>query len=370
MPRIKISFAGSPGVLNDPYEQDVPPNAFSRVQNARFGEKGAQSFPGHTEIFPTEDGSAGLVTATWIKYFPDRTAPRWVYANNNQVFVYEDFDYENITRFTSSPGDNDYNATERWQGTLFNGIGILNNGFDIPQVWLPIDSTQELVDMSDWPTGYRARFVKPFKEFLIAGHIFDGTDLLPNRIIWSNRANPGQIPPDWDFADPTSDAGERDLQKASAIIDGLDLAEQFIIYREGATWALQLSGDNNIMRTYEISDSTGILWKDCVASVPKVGHVVATWDDVVVHKGSSASFQSVLDPGRRRWIGKTLNQDKYKESFIVLNHPEKEVWFCFPQTGYDYANIAMVWNWQNGKCGERDLPSVPFADAGPIVLEE
>lgn len=363
MTRIKLSFANSPGIMPDPYDQDVLPNAFSRAVNARFGDKGAQSFSGHTKIFDTKDAAAAAFTATWIKFFPDRTRPRWVYANNNKVFCYENFIISEITRVSGG----DYGATERWQGAVFNGIGVLNDGFDIPQVWTPIDDGTKLINLANWPTNYRVRFIKPFKEFLVAGHVYDGTNLLPNRLIWSNRADPGTIPPDWAFTDPASDAGRRDLQKSDALIDGLDMVEQFIIYREKSTWAAQLSGDENIMRTYEISDSVGLLWKDCVAAVPR-GHVLATWDDLVFHQGNAASFRSLLDPGRRKWINNTRDQTYYKNSFIVLDHPEKEIWFCFPQLGFEYANVAATVNWENGKVGVRDLPSVPFADSGPVIL--
>jgi hypothetical protein len=70
MARIKLSFANSPGVLRDPYDLEVPPNAFSAVKNARFGDKGAQSVLGHTSIFSTVDESAAAIVANWIKCFP------------------------------------------------------------------------------------------------------------------------------------------------------------------------------------------------------------------------------------------------------------------------------------------------------------
>jgi len=356
--RISLPLAGAFGLVSDPYEQDVAPNAFSRVKNARFGDKGAKAFGGHTQVF------AGSITPTWVKWFPTRTNPRWVYANNNQVWVYEGLVHTEITRASG-----DYNASQRWQGGVFHGICILNNGFDPPQRWEPIDNTSALEDLTAWPINYRCRFIKPFGNFLMAGGIHDGTTDYPYRMLWSHPAAPGSVPANWNFGDPTSDSRFIDLQKADKVVDGLDMGDLFIVYREGSTWAMAQSDVRNKFRNFEISNSSGILAMDCMISIPRKGHVVATQEDLIIHQGSSQSFQSLLD-NRARRIFDTINREFAYNSFLVQNFPEKEVWFCFPEVGHEYASRALVWNSVNGQVGHRDLPEVPFADAGPVMLEE
>src|SRR5512144_1667014 len=98
MPTPQISALGAVGVVTDAYGQDIPPNAWTSARNVRFGPQGAKAFNGETKVFDTQDGSAGLITPLWIKYFPDKTNPRWAYANNNKVFCFENGTYYNITR--------------------------------------------------------------------------------------------------------------------------------------------------------------------------------------------------------------------------------------------------------------------------------
>lgn len=362
--RISVNNLGGIGLITDPYEQDVPANAFTRVKNARFGDKGARAFKGHSQVL-VEDGASTPITPLWLKFFPSRTDPRWAIADNNAVYVYQDFEWTNITRAAGA-----YNAVDRWQGSLFNNIGILNNGFDDPQEWNPTDSSQVLVDLTNWPASYRCRSIRPFKNFLIAGHIFDGTDTWPQRMMWSHPAAPGTIPSSWDVTDPAVDAGHFDLGETSdAVIDGLQLGDLFIVYREQTTYAMALTGTSRIFRNYPISQAAGLLWKDCMVETPR-GHLAIGWEDIVVHRGSAGTFESVVDSRTRKWINSRRSQEFYYNSFAVINEPETEVWCCFPEEGHQYANLAYIWNWKRGPIGVRDLPNVPFADAGPILLEE
>jgi hypothetical protein len=334
----------------------------------RFDEKGARQVGGHTQVL--NDGSATPITPTWIKFYPEKINPRWVIADNNRVFCYQDFDFTNITRYTTTPGDDNYNAVDRWQGPLFNNVAILNNGFDAPQMWTPIDDTAVLAALSNWPSGYRCRFIKPFKEFLIAGHIYNGATNYPFRLRWSHRAAPGALPSSWDVTDPAVDAGEFDLgESVDHVVDGLELGDQFIVYREDSTWAMRLTGTDQIFGRTKLSQSSGIMWKDCVLELPQIGHIVATTDDLVVHQGTPNSFKSVLDNRVRRSIAASIDPTYRRNCFLTINEPEKEVWFCFPEIGFQYASRAVLWNWVSGQVGHRTLESVPFADAGSILQE-
>lgn len=360
----QISALGAVGVITDSYGQDIPPHAWTSCRNVRFGPQGARAFNGQTQVFATENGSGAPITPLWIKYFPDKTNPRWAYADNNNVYCIDNGTHYKISRVAGGA----YGAVDRWQGTLFNGLGILNNGFDIPQVWGPIAGATPLIDLANWPTGYRCRFIKPFKEFLIAGHIYDGSVSHPHRILWSHPADPGTVPASWNVADATKDAGDFEADETpDAVVDGLQMGDQFCVYRENSIWAMQLTGDSQIMRKYRISDKTGAVWKDCVVDIPP-GHVVAGWEDVILHQGSEASVRSLLDKRTRKWLVANQEVNYLHNAFIVPDMPEKEVWYCFPTLGYQYANLAMVINWGDGQVGFRDLPNVPFADAGPILL--
>ena len=131
---------------------------------------------------------------------------------------------------------------------------------------------------------------------------------------------------------------------------------------------MQRTGDSDIFRKFRISNQGGILWKDCVLSMP-FGHVVATFDDLIVHQGSASTYKSVLEGSHRKYFNSQRNDDFYKNSFLVVNPPDKEVWYCIPQVGQENATLALIWNWVSGKVGYRDLNNVPFADSGPLEVD-
>ena len=155
---------------------------------------GAGAFLGHKAIFEATD-----FPLMWLKPFPPLTAPLWVYGGMKEIGVW-DGAHTDITRI-SGP----YTGTEdnRWQGEVFNGVGIFNNGIDLPQYWASFSVLQKLVDLPNWPTNIRAGFLRPFKNFLIAGNITEGQSQRRYRVRWSHPAAPGTIPTSWALDDPT-----------------------------------------------------------------------------------------------------------------------------------------------------------------------
>jgi hypothetical protein len=227
-------------------------------------------------------------------------------------------------------------------------------------------SSQRLVDLPNWPAGYTAKFIRPFGVFLVAGNIFDGVAQRPFRLKWSHPAVPGSVPTSWDATDPATDAGERDLGITSdELVDGLSLGDIFIIYRENSTWGMRFIGRPDIFQTWQITQESGILARDCVLDTPQ-GHFVVTEKDVVLHQGTKASFQSLVETQLRRWLFSQIDSTYFYNCFVVRNAPMKEIWFCFPEKGEVYANLALVWSWAGKGIGVRSLPNVPFAWGGVV----
>ena len=338
--------------------QDVPPEAWSTVQNARFNELGATAFSGHQEVF-----SPASITPLWLKQFPPVTIPIWVYANTAEVWTYAGGSHVEITR---AAGDYNGDTTERWMGNVFNGLGIFNNTVDPPQLWGPMSTATQLVDLTNWPASYKCKFIRPYKNFLIAGGIYDGANQLPFRLKWSHPAAPGTVPTSWDHTDPATDAGERDLAGTSDyLVDGLILDEIFVVYRQFSTWGMRYVGPPDFFSTWPISEEAGILARDCMQATP-VGHIVLTRDDLVLHQGTGQSFASLLEHQDRKTLFGLLNGTYFYNSFLVKNVPQREIWACFPsvESVSGYANKAFVWSWAGGGHGFRDLPEVPFAYGG------
>lgn len=353
---MKLDNLGRIGIVQDVDPYSLPDAAFSGGVNVRFTERGVQSAQGWSPVL-----SQAAFTPTWIKHFGTTSGPVWVYANEIGVFAIKDGVHTPITRL-SGPYAGD--ASERWNAAILSGIGILNNTYDVPQMWAGFDPVNPLQDLTNWPSNLRAKVLRPYKSFLVAGNLMESGVHLPFRVRWSHPAEPGSVPTSWDPEDPTKDTGESDLAETSdEIIDFLSMGDLLIAYREESTWAMQYIGPPYVFRIYRLLDDEGILWRDCAIPFPK-GHFVVTRNDIIVHNGTRNGAQSLLESRLKRWLFSQISSASQRNSFVVSNRDENEIWFCYPEAGETYANMALIWNWNSGGIGFTELPGIPFADAG------
>lgn len=356
MSRLTIAGFGTPGFVKDIGAYVSVPEAFDEVQNFRFNSRGAVSFGGYKEVLAPAN-----FNPLWLKMFPPLANPKWVYAGLTKVGLFDSGHYD-ITRIGSP-----YNAIaeERWAGDLFSGVGIFNNTQDVPQAWLQFNATP-LVDLPNWPANLLCKFIRPFKQFLIAGNLTNTGIRQPYRIRWSHPADPGSVPASWVINDPAIDAGEFDIAETSdELIDGMAMGNLFIVYKQKSTHALQFIGGNDIFFRDEIISNKGMLWRDCVQPIPE-GHFVVGADDIYLHSGRRGSERSLIEDKLREWVFNQISADTFFNCFTVKWEKKNEVWFCFPEAGATYPTIALVYNTVTHGIGVKDLPNVPFMYPGPV----
>lgn len=357
MAKLPIAGFGNPGYIRDIGAYVSVPEAFDEVRNFRFNSRGAVSFGGYVSAL-----SPASFSPRWLKMFPPLANPSWVYASNTQVGMFNT-GHHDITRL-----DGQYNGinSERWQGEVFSGVGIFNNTQDVPQAWLEFNETK-LINLPNWPAGLRCKSLRPFKQFLIAMNLTNSGVRQPFRVRWSHPADPGSVPASWVINDPAIDAGEFDIAETSdEIIDGLQLGDSFVVYKQKTTHIMQYIGGNDIFGRREIIPNRGLLWRDCVQPIPE-GHFVVGADDIYAHTGQRGSEVSLVDDKLREWVFNQISADTYFNCFTVEWAKKNEIWFCFPEAGAEYPTIALVYNKITKGIGVKDIPNVPFMYPGPVT---
>ena len=348
----------SPGIIRDFPAHKLVEAAFTDGQNFHFPVEGAESLSGNKETF-----SEASITPLWLWPFPPLVAPKWVYADLNQVFVVDGTTHTEITRVS---GNYSALASERWSACVFNGVGILNNGQDLPQAWSDFDPTTKLIDLTNWDATRRAKVIRPFKNFLVALNLTDSGVERPYRILWSDSAVPGTLPGSWDSTDPATDSREFDLaQTSDHLVDCLPMGEINIIYKEASTWGMSAIGPPYYFRFWEILSKTGLLHRDCVAATP-IGHIVVTIDDIILHNGQPEQSKSIIDSKLRKWLFSSIDPTNFKNSFAFADVKNNEFHFCFPEIDQIYATKDVTWNWKKNSFGIKDLSPTPFMTVGPI----
>jgi hypothetical protein len=348
------------GVIRDRKDFDLPVNAWSDARNVRFRDGAIDRMKGYSEAL---QGSP--IAPYWLMHVFDRGGiSHWLVAGLEEVYDYSNGLYSNITKAATVYGANE---RDKWNGGVLGNIPIINNGFDKPQMWAPVDGTQKLVDLSNWPANHTARVVKPFKNFLFALDVTESGTRFQHRVRVSHPAVPGAVPSSWDDTDPTKDVYVNDLSDfgQGPLLDCYPLRDVNILYKERSCWGMQYVGGRSKWRLFSILEKNGILTTHCATPfLENSMHFVATGQDIITHNGQTP--QSVLHARMRQWLLANIDPISYQLSFCCENEQEGECLFCFPLIGSTTVNMALVWNYRDNTVTLRPLDDYTFIAPGQI----
>jgi hypothetical protein len=331
------------GFSPDLPDMALPSGSWTDSRNVCFRDGAVEKVRGYTQALG--DLSA---TSIWAAPITDGTNYFWAYGSNTVFYATDGSTHANITGSLSPNATDDLGFT----GGPFHGYMIANDGAGIPQSWNP-SLANDFVSLTAWPASITAKVMRPFKDFLFAFRITDTGAYNPRLMRWSDRAAQGGLPLSWDFSDPTNQAGINELgQTSDQIIDGLPLRDSLVIYKEFHTWIADYIGGQDIFSFRQVFSQLGMLTENCAAAFGS-SHVVLTDNDLVLHNGNDA--QSLADKRTRRWLFNRINGSRFKRSFVVADHRNRQVKVCFPESGRDWPNLALVWDWANNTFHVEDL---------------
>lgn len=362
MARIPFVNVGEIGILRDPEPSDLAPNAWSDGRNVRFVNGHVEKMLGHQSVFTPQVNAQFAVPVECPQgYF-------WLYAGDRDVYAYKDGIHNIATRASSQLNGTSNND---WTGGILNGIAVLNNPNDIPQAWATPGAGNRMVNLPNWNQTWKCRSMRPFLNYLVALGVKKGATDNPWLVHWSHVADPGTVPSSWDETNPKVDAGSMVLADTNGyLVDQWPLGRNNIIYKTDSVYAMQHVGGIDIMAFPPVAKAGGLLCANGVVGFSWRGdhHAVIGPNEVYVHSGNNA--EPVLHKRVRDWMYNTISQDFSSMAFACHNEPYKEIWFCFPQAGANYANIAVVWNYRDDTTTIKEIPSTTFMASGKILSLE
>ena len=354
-----IDAVGQHGIVIDVKPHELAPNAWSDGRNVRarngFIEKclGEASKMGTPPFAPY--GIMPVVNSASAYY--------WIAAGLEDVSAWDGASWTEITKSGATYGAT---ADKNWTMTNFQGLPILNNGVDHPQVWTPVSLLQLLTDLANWNANWRCASMRAFKQFLVAFDVTKSGTRYPRMVKWSHPAAIGNVPSSWDETDATKDAGEYELAETGGdVLDGVMLRDAMVIYKEDAVFGMQYVGGTKIMRFGRISDAPGILAKRCAVEFMLGNHVALGTDDIYRHDGQSKV--SIVEAKLRKWWFARISSSHYRKSFVVVNPAYNEVWICSPLDGATFPSHAIVWNWVDNTTTIRELNGVSAMALGVVT---
>jgi hypothetical protein len=365
MPVVEINDLAKVGQINDIAPYMLPPEAWTLAENIRYSKGSPQVLDGWAQVFGTP-----TVAPHFAMSVKGSAQTWWLYASLTALAVYDGVTHTNVSRVAG--GAYVTNTTDQWNGVVFGGIPIFNNGMDIPQAWIgAYATTLKFVNLPNWPSGMRANILRNFGSYLVAFNVTDplttgadGGHIFPHLVQWSNPAAPGSVPTSWAYGNPTVEGGRKDLPDTNSgiILDALQLGSTMFIYKERSVWKMNYIGGQFIYQFDTFLADVGLLAPRCVCmDITGTRHVMVTQDDIIVHNGNTTD--SVLTDRQRITLFGTINRDAVNASFMFCNKSKDEIWFCYPESGQLQASRALIWNAKGGKGAISFATGINFRNA-------
>lgn len=350
MARIPIVNVGAVGMNQDIARHRLPPEVWTNTLNMRARNGSMQKVFGRLPVLGTPSAAP-----VWLMPAFTATNDFWVYGAVGALYAVDGTTHATLRTTLGGARSN------RWNGGMFGGIGIMNNGIADPQEWNPPALATATVDLTNWPANTTCKVIRPFDRYLVAGDITVSGNNFPQRVRWSASADISTVPSSWDVTDPTNDAGQWDLAESrGAIMDFRALGPINMIYKEDETHAMTHIGGQFIF-DFKRRFKTGILAQDCVVEWRRQ-HVVALQDDVIIHDGFQQ--ESLLQNKMRKWY--TGRPDPTYSGLSYIAPCGDEMWVCFAEAGVTEPNIALVVNMVDGTTTVRELPGAAFIASAPL----
>lgn len=350
---------GAVGIIKDIPAHQLPPEAWSGGQNIRFIDGKVRKFAGHSRMFESSTASPSIAVAPYfLQPVSTNTAYFWMYGGLSKIYATDGSQHTDI----SQAGDYSATANIGWNGGVFGGIAIANNGKhgqNYPQQWGDSSAgpsfTKLCKDLENWPANMYATVVRPFRNFLVALDVTEAAVRNRHQLVWSTPAAAGTVPSSWDYSDPSNRAGTVELKQTQGyLVDCLPIRDVNLLYKSDSVWSQQFVGGNEVFQFDEVFGTMGALSRNCIQEFYGK-HFVLVQDDVVVHDGHT--HEPILNRRMRDWIFGQLDSTYYTNSFVAANYPKNEMWCCIPTSGNEFPDMALVWNWRENSTTIRELPN-------------
>lgn len=367
---VPIQNLGQIGTISDLPANEIPENAFTSGRNITFRNNNIENASGYQQIYTAAVAGTGLINGLLGIRTPDALSRRWFFCTPTQIFfLASPSSPTDITRIDGLGAKVPFTGTnfDKWTNFAFNGFAYFNNGVDQPYVY--VDSALifiiSVVPLAGWDPTWRCKSIRAYKNAIIAMNMTEGSVNFPHLLRFSDTAAPGARPTQW-TALPTNKAGSVPVAETQGgIIDGEQLGDSFIFYKQDSYYRMTLIGGNDVYRFQKISDSPGLLAPNCVVQYPG-GHFCLGNGDVYTHNGGPPT--SLLEGRRKEELRSLIDANFIRTAFVTINQQKKECWVCFPVvgSGNPACTRAFTWNWETNVWADRNLPFSYIGATGQI----
>ena len=271
----------------------------------------------------------------------------------DEIVVDSTIDFPTAGTFTVGTEDISYTGKT---STKFTGIGRGENG---------TTAATHLDNASVFITTY-CRSMRGFRSFLVALNLKQAGVNFPRVVKWSTEAAIQTTPTSWNETTSTVDAGEYELADTKGdIMDGMQLRDAFMIYKEDAVYSMTYVGTPFIFSFRQLSPTVGAIATNCIAEFDG-GHAIFGKGNFYVNDGQR--LKPVLPQRLRDYVFTSIDGAQIDKCFVAADYGRTEILFCFTADGAPSVepNKAVVWNYITNTFTIKDIPDVAHMGYGNV----
>jgi hypothetical protein len=271
----------------------------------------------------------------------------------DEIIVDSTIDFPTAGTFTVDSEDISYTGKT---STKFTGIGRGENG---------TTAATHLDNAPAFITTY-CRSMRGFRSFLVALNIKQAGVNFPRVVKWSTEAATQTTPASWNETTSTVDAGEYELADTKGdIMDGMQLRDAFMIYKEDAVYSMTYVGTPFIFSFRQLSPTVGAIATNCIAEFDG-GHAIFGKGNFYVNDGQR--LKPVLPQRLRDYVFTSIDGAQIDKCFVAADYGRTEILFCFTADGAPSVepNKAVVWNYITNTFTIKDIPDVAHMGYGNV----
>jgi hypothetical protein len=357
---ISLTF-GDTGLNTDLQPWSLPGGFLTNLNNVRIESGKIKPFGGHSvwATLPVD------FTVGQIIFVNSTQGEFWLLLGLDAVKVYDGATFTDISNVAGYTG---IAEEDLWTGCMLSNIPVVNHPGIYPEYWptqtpatkleyLPWDATNTWADVSE-----SCRIIRSHKQFLFALDLQSGATEIPDGVRWSAPADINGVPPTWDHLDITNVAGLTTLGGVGGrIVDGLSLRDAFVVYREKSITVFDYVGGQFVWQIRNQTTTNGLIAPDAIVEVRGVHYFIGN-GDVLANDGNS--IQSLMHNRIRSKFATNQNAATSENSYATINDVRSEIWFCVPEAGNEYPNVAYIYNWEDQSWTVREIPQSPYSAVG------
>lgn len=254
------------------------------------------------------------------------------------------------------------NPNYQWSGNTINGVGYMCKG--TPYHYDPAleegfpDGRFKHFD--NFPAGLQFKSLHTFGNYLVGIGTEEGGAIQENRIWHSSSVNDTDIRQVGWNPTPENDANWVYIGgEGGALVGGLALKNDFILYREKSVHSMTFIGGNDVFSYRQVFDNFGMIAPNCAVEI-EGKHFVLGVSDVYMHDGREK--WTVAHDTVKQKLFDAIDPNHTDKCFVMADHKRKDVWVCIPERTEASNNPngactgAYVYDWVQEVWSYRTLP--------------